>query len=41
MVMVNRALYDKCKGMKIDEEKDVIDISDHNLISIEFKIPGG
>ena len=37
MVMVNRALYDKCKGMKIDEEKDVIDISDHNLISIEFK----
>ena len=37
MVMMNRALYDKCKGMKIDEEKDVIDISDHNLISIEFK----
>ena len=37
MVMVNRALYDKCKGMKIDEEKDIIDISDHNLISIEFK----
>ena len=37
MVMMNRTLYEKCKGMKIDEEKEVIHISDHNLISIEFK----
>ena len=37
MVMMNRTLYDKTKGMKIDEEKDVIHISDHNLISIELK----
>ena len=37
MVMMNRTLYEKCIGMKIDEEKEVIHISDHNLISIEFK----
>jgi len=37
MVIRNRTLYDKCKGIKIDEDKDVIHISDHNLISIEFK----
>ena len=36
MVLMNRALYEKCKSMKIDEDKESIDISDHNLISIEF-----
>ena len=37
MVLMNRTLYEKCKSMKIDEEKQVLHISDHNLISIEFK----
>ena len=36
MVLMNRALYEKCKSMKIDEDKESIEISDHNLISIEF-----
>ena len=38
MVLMNRNLYEKCKTMKIDEERDIIDISDHNLISIEFNV---
>ena len=40
MVLMNRALYEKCKSMKIDEDKESIDISDHNLISIEFNARG-
>ena len=38
MVLMNRNLYEKCKTMKIDEERDIIDISDHNLISIELNV---
>ena len=36
MVLMNRKLYEKFKSMKIDEDRDILDISDHNLISIEF-----
>ena len=35
-VLMNRNLYEKCKSMKIDEDIDILDISYHNLISIEF-----
>ena len=37
MVFVNRRLYEACGEMRIDEEKDIIDSSDHCLISLDIK----
>ena len=37
MVFVNRRLYEVCGEMRIDEEKDIIDSSDHCLISLDIK----
>ena len=36
MVLMNRRLYETCRGVKIDEDRDVMQISDHNLVSVEF-----
>ena len=41
MVLVNREVYEKCRGMVIDENKEVTAISDHNLVTIELKLGGG
>ena len=37
MVLVNKKMYEACRGMKIDEEKREIDFSDHNLISLSIR----
>merc|ERR1712128_200658 len=34
MVIMNRTMYEKCNEMIIDEDKEKIDFSDHNLISV-------
>ena len=38
MVLVNEEMYNWCESMEIDEEKEIINCSDHNLISIKFRI---
>ena len=38
LVMVNHTLYEKFRGMEIDEKKEKVDISDHNLLEVEFNI---
>ena len=40
MVLMNRKMYGECKGMVIDEDKEVTAISDHNLVTIELKLGG-
>lgn len=35
--LVTDKLYDKFRKMRIDEDQDIIDISDHNLIEIEIE----
>ena len=37
-MLVNDQMYTKFKGMHIDEEKVLLDISDHNLVRAWFKI---
>ena len=37
-ILVNDLMYKKFKGMHIDEEKMLLDISDHNLVRAWFKI---
>ena len=41
LVLVNRKMYELCSNMSIDEEGDVINFSDHNLITLELKLRGG
>ena len=36
-IFLNRRLYEACGEMRIDEEKDIIDSSDHCLISLDIK----
>ena len=36
-VLVNREMYDKFEKMHIDEEKEIIPESDHNLLSVTFR----
>ena len=36
LVLVNSRMYNLCKKMNIDEEKDIISFSDHNLIEIKL-----
>ena len=35
-ILVNEKMYNRFRGMKIDEDKEVLDFSDHNLISAKF-----
>ena len=37
-VMVTEEAYKRFYKMRIDEEKDVYDLSDHNLIEVEFRV---
>ena len=37
--LVNTRLYDEYKNMTIDEGKDIMDITDHNLMEIKLKKP--
>ncbi|CAL4150581.1 unnamed protein product [Meganyctiphanes norvegica] len=41
MVMVNEEMYRICNKMEIDEGKEIISFSDHNLINIDLKLGGG
>ena len=36
-VLVNKELHRHFSEMRIDEEKQVIDLSDHNLVTVAFK----
>ena len=36
-VFVNRKLYEVCGEMRIDERKDIFDLSDHCLVSLDIK----
>ena len=38
LVLVNRKMYEICKKMEIDEGKEIISFSDHNLIEITLNI---
>ena len=38
LVLVNSRMYNLCKKMNIDEEKDIISFSDHNLIEIKLNL---
>ena len=38
MVLVNRMLYERCREMRIDEEREVMQISDHNLVTVDLKV---
>ena len=38
MVMVNRAVFDRFRGMVIDEEKSDVDLSDHSLITVRLRM---
>ena len=38
LVIVNNEMYNYFEGMKIDEDKEKIDLSDHNLIQTKIKI---
>ena len=38
LVLVNRKMYELCKKMEIDERKELISFSDHNLIEITLNI---
>ena len=37
-MLVNKKMYDMFIDMKIDENKETIDISDHNMLTAKFKI---
>merc|ERR1712106_542360 len=37
-ILVNKKMYDTFKEMKIDEEKEKFDRSDHNLLTAKFQI---
>lgn len=37
-VLVNNTLHKKFISMLIDEEKDLFDLSDHNLLTLDFKL---
>ena len=37
-VVTNRNGYELCQKMSIDEERDIMDISDHNLITITMQM---
>merc|ERR1739842_114186 len=41
MFIMNSTMYEKCNEMNIDEDKEEIDFSDHNLISVNLKIREG
>ncbi|CAL4127218.1 unnamed protein product, partial [Meganyctiphanes norvegica] len=38
MVLVNEEMYETCKDMRIDEEKEIISFSDHNLVSVTLRL---
>ncbi|XP_068250210.1 probable inactive protein kinase DDB_G0270444 [Palaemon carinicauda] len=38
LVLVNKEMYEYFDEMNIDEEKDKVDISDHNLIEVEVSV---
>ncbi|CAL4068271.1 unnamed protein product, partial [Meganyctiphanes norvegica] len=40
MVMVNEEMYRMCNKMEIDETKEIISFSDHNLINIDLNLGG-
>ena len=40
-VLVNEEMYSWCESMKIDEEREIMRCSDHNLISIKLNIKTG
>ena len=37
-VLMNNEAYKVFQKMKIDEEKEIMDISDHNLVTLELEI---
>ena len=37
-ILVNKKMYERFQNMKIDEDKQQFDISDHNLLTAYFKI---
>lgn len=37
-LLINQSMYDRFKHMKIDENKEKLDLSDHNMISATFSI---
>ena len=37
-VLVNQCMYDKFRYMKIDENKEKTDLSDHNIVSATFSV---
>ena len=39
-MLVNRKMYEMFEGMTIDENRDTIDLSDHNLMSAKFDMIG-
>ena len=41
MVLMNRKIYSKCRGMIIDKGREVLQISDHNLVSVELDVRRG
>ena len=41
LVLVNEEMYNWCVNMKIDEEREILRCSDHNLISIGMNIKTG
>ena len=41
MVMVIRRMYEVCEEMIIDEDKEEIQFSDHNLVTISIGLRGG
>ena len=41
MVMVNKKMYEVCEEMIIDEDKEEIQFSDHNLVTISIGLRGG
>ena len=41
MVMVNKKMYEVCEEMIIDEDKEEIKFSDHNLVTMRIGLRGG
>ena len=38
MVLVNREVYSRFRGMEIDEDREEVDLSDHSLITVRLKV---
>ena len=37
--LVNGLCYHLCSGMNIDKDREIFDLSDHNIITVELKLP--